>query len=225
MTTVPDWLAALGVLVPALSGLVGYWFAGRNEEARDRRATEREREARRTDLAERLDERMHTFQLDLLLELQNVLQRQARATSRIILHDFVTLRDRGQWEQMPEDVSQESYDIGVELGRLRVRVLDDSMREELDQFHWFVAGLEAAFVLLQGRPKKEALEGLETNRQDLVARYRTLNDHLGTLLRAELGRSPAAPPGQKAVTGASAVALPTGTDPGVGSDAGDPPQA
>lgn len=190
MTTVPDWLAALGVLVPALTGLGGYWLAGRNEEARDRRGAEREVAARRTALAERLDERMHSFQLDLLLELQDVLQRQVRATFKVILNDEATLRTSGTWGPLPTDIVQEAYDVGVEFGRLRVRVLDDDLRNGLAQFHQVAAGLEVAFVVLRERPIPEALQGLEANKKDLGDHYMALNEQLGALLRAELARKP-----------------------------------
>jgi hypothetical protein len=95
MTSVPDWLAVVGILVPAVAGLGGYYLAGRNEEERDLRTAEREETSRRRAFVERLEERRRGFQLDLLLELQDVLQKEVRATSKILMHDLRTLRNSG----------------------------------------------------------------------------------------------------------------------------------
>jgi hypothetical protein len=75
VTTVPAWLAVLGLVVPAGTGLIGYVLAGRNEQARDDRAAKREAVARRASVRERLQEQSHAFQRETLLELQDALQR------------------------------------------------------------------------------------------------------------------------------------------------------
>jgi len=63
------WAVIVGPITTLLGGLGGYWLAGRHDEARDRRAADREATARGAALAERLEEQRHTFQRDLLLEL------------------------------------------------------------------------------------------------------------------------------------------------------------
>lgn len=189
MTVIPDWLAALGIVVPALTGLGGYWLAGRNEESRDRRLAAHAHEARRAELAERLTERRHDFQLDLLLELQTALLRQTRATARVILQDQGTLRNHGQLFRLPADINQESYDAGVDLGRLQVRLLDDALRQQVQGFHHFTAGLEVSVVTLRDLPADEAIEHLERQMRQLADRFGVVNESLGSVLRMELGRT------------------------------------
>jgi len=76
-----SWAAIVGPITILLGGLGGYWLAGRNDDARDRRTVAREESARRAALADRLEEDRHAFQRDTLLELQDELQRLARATT------------------------------------------------------------------------------------------------------------------------------------------------
>jgi hypothetical protein len=95
-----DWTAVTAVVgsITTLDGtLGGYWFSGRNDEARDKRADQRETRARRAVLAERLEEERHTFQRDTFLELQNLLLELARWSS------LVTRRkdSRGAGEPVP----------------------------------------------------------------------------------------------------------------------------
>jgi hypothetical protein len=188
VTTIPSWLAALGIFVPALTGLVGYWLAGLNEEARDRRAAIREAKARREALAERLDEKKHTLQLELLLELQVVLQRQVRASFKVVNQDLRTLHQHGQLGRLPEDIDQDSFNTGVEFGRLRVRVLNDDLRSDLEGFHKFTSEMDTLFVALQDLSVEEKIAGLERAQRDLASRYISVNESLGVLVRAELGR-------------------------------------
>jgi hypothetical protein len=149
MTSVPDWLAVVGILVPAVAGLGGYYLAGRNEEERDLRTAEREETSRRRAFVERLEERRRGFQLDLLLELQDVLQKEVRATSKILMHDLRTLRNSGTLTQLGLELSDESYEIGVAMNRLRVRVLDDDLRADLASFHEYVSSVEVSLILVK----------------------------------------------------------------------------
>lgn len=190
MTNIPDWLAALGILAPATTGLGGYWLAGRNEEARDKRAAAREVENRRTKLAERLDESKHTFQRDLLLELQDVLQRQVRATAKVLLHDKSTLLETGSFSLLGDDLNQECYNIGVNLNRLLVRVLDDTLRQHLEEFHIFSSKLEISLTQIKDVPVDKAIQFLEDCMHNLNEKYMAVNSALGDALRSELGRSP-----------------------------------
>lgn len=73
MAQVSDLVATLSILGPAVTGLGGYWLAGRNEEGRDKRTSDREEAARRAALRERIYEERQNFQRDMLIELQEVL--------------------------------------------------------------------------------------------------------------------------------------------------------
>lgn len=195
MTNVPGWLAALGILVPGLAGLLGYWLAGRNEEARDQRTATREGVARHTALAERLDERKHEFQMNLLLELQDVLQRQVRVSAKVIRHDQRTLREQGKLSLLGPELNQESYETGVEFSRLLVRVLDDGLRRGLEAFHLLCSSIDVSVMGLKDRPPDEAIDRLDGHLRELTRGYSDVNEHLGILLRAELGRVPEVPAG------------------------------
>ncbi|MHB8290407.1 MAG: hypothetical protein ACYDEY_14485 [Acidimicrobiales bacterium] len=190
MTNIPDWLAALGLIVPALTGLVGYGLAGRNEEARDMRAAERETIARRSALGERLEEQQHAFQRETLLELQDVLQSQMRCAAKGILHDQRTLRSQGTLTLLGPELDEESYNTGVAIRRLRVRVLDSNLRDEIEEFHAFTSTIQASASVISNLPTaKDALARLESQMAELSQRYQAITETLGISLRTELGRS------------------------------------
>lgn len=189
MTNIPDWLAVLGLIVPSLAGLGGYLLAGKNEEARDARAAQREEAARRAILGERLEEQKHAFQRETLLELQDVLQRQMRCTAKGILHDQRTLRTQGTLTLLGSELDEESYNIGIETGRLRVRVLDAHLRDEIENFHKFTSMIQASAPVIQGLSVEDALDRLDSQLNELSEHYVAITEILGTCLRAELGRS------------------------------------
>ena len=191
MTNVPTWLAAVAVVAPAITGLLGYWLAGRNEAARDRRAFEREEAARRRTRAEALADERHQFQLNLLLELQDALRVQARITHEIILHDQRTLKERGGLFEVGPDLNQRAYDSDVNFSRLRVRVLDDDLRNQLDDLHTLTARVTSSGDGLGGLSVAEIKERLEIGAREVTLRFVQVNDLLGVLLRRELGRSDA----------------------------------
>jgi hypothetical protein len=182
-TSIPNWLA-----VPALTGLVGYFLAGRNDEARDERASERERVAREVIRDERHEDERHYFQRDTLLELQDVLQREVRAAARVIQHDQTTLKSQRSFAPIPAELNDESYDIGVAVNRLRVRLLSDELRAAVSDFHGFVASVGTAAVLLRTVAPDEVSTRLEAYMDELSDRYTALNDLLGANLRRELAR-------------------------------------
>ena len=192
MTSVPAYVAALAVVVPAVAGLGGYWLAGRNDEARDKRAEARETNARRAARAERLADQRHDFQRDLLLEMQEALLRVVRSTAKIVMQDQHTLKERGQMFQMPDGMSEEAYDAGVALSRAKVRVLDDGLRGELEAFQKMVSGIAVGTVALKDASPERALAELKAELGRLTDRYAAVNETLGVLLRKELSREPEA---------------------------------
>lgn len=187
-TSIPNWLAVLGLVVPAFTGLAGYFLAGRNDEARDKRASERERVAREVIRDERREDERHYFQRDTLLELQDVLQREVRAAARVIQHDQATLKSQGSFTQIPAELNDKSYDVGVAVNRLCVRLLSDELRAAVFDFHGFVASVGTAAVLRRTVTPDEASTRLEAQMDELSDRYTALNDLLGVNLRRELAR-------------------------------------
>ena len=113
-----------------------------------------------------------------------------RATAKVLLQDQNTLREQGQLVRLPTELDRDSYDSGVELSRLRVRVLDDALRDELDAFHDFTSGLEVSALVLKDVPAEEAIRRLEAHMRELGDGYIAANGSLGALVRSELGRSP-----------------------------------
>jgi hypothetical protein len=134
MMDAASWSAIVGPITTLLGGVGGYWLAGRNDDARDRRASLREAEARRAALAERLEEDRHTFQRETLLELQDQLQRLARITTRIIMQDQKTLKELGQLYLLPDGLSDEEFTIFTAIQRLWVRILDPDLRQGVGDF-------------------------------------------------------------------------------------------
>jgi hypothetical protein len=185
---VPDaagWTAIIGPVATLLAGLGGYWLAGRNEEARDKRAAAREEQARRAALAERLEEDRHSFQRDTLLELQDELQRLARVTTRIILQDRKTLKERGQIYLLPEGLSDESHQVVITVQRLRTRLLDDRLRQAVGDF---VGLCSRDAVPASDLPQEEALAELGRQETEMGTQYVALNELLGGQIRHELDR-------------------------------------
>ncbi len=160
MTTIPDGIAVLGLVVPAGTGLVGYVLAGRNEQARDERAAKREATARRASVRERLVEQSHAFQRETLLELQDALQRQVRSVAKMILHDKRTLEEQGTLTLLGEELDAESYEIGVTVRRLQERVLNATLRRTVDEFRGHVTHVETSFFTVHERAPRTAFNTL-----------------------------------------------------------------
>jgi len=182
------WAAVVGPITTLLGGLGGYWLAGRNDDARDRRAADREAAARRAALAERLEEDRHTFQRGTLLELQDELQKLARTTTRILLQDMKTLKELGKLYQLPPELNDEQFQIRVSVERLQVRTLDAVLRQAVSDFLNLCISLGRSGDVTE-EPKEEALNKLERRLSLVGSRYFKLNELLGEHLRRELDRS------------------------------------
>lgn len=187
VSNVPAWYAAISPVTTLLGGLGGYWLADRNEEARDKRAGVREAAARQATLGEQLEEQRHTFQRDTMLELQDELQRLARITARMVLQDQSTLKEKGRLYQLPEGLSDQSFEIGVSVRRLTVRVLDPTLRQAVNDFHALCSALSIP-VGAENEDPERVQASLKHGLREMSDRYTTLSDVLGNRLRAELDR-------------------------------------
>jgi hypothetical protein len=145
----------------------------------------REESARRAALADRLEEDRHAFQRDTLLELQDELQRLARATTRILLQDERTVKESGRLYQLPEGLSDEEFQIFTAVRRLWVRVLDPELRKAVEGF---VDACSRASLPTSGGDKDEILARLRRQQARVAESYRAVNDLLGERLRRELDR-------------------------------------
>jgi hypothetical protein len=191
-----DWTgiaAVIGPITTLLGVLGGYQLAGRNEDARDRRAAEREARARRDAFFERLEEDRHTFQRDTLLQLQDELQRLVRNTAQAIMQDQATIKNQGQIFLLAGNLSDEAMQITVSVQRLRARLVDDQLRAAIGDF---VGTCSAAGLGLLGYPggkmpdgeRESAIAKLERREREMGAAYVQLTEVLGGHLRRELDR-------------------------------------
>jgi hypothetical protein len=175
MTNVPDWLAALAIVVPAATGVLGYLLAGFNEEKRDQRAAEREREARRAIVVQQADDRRHDYQREVLLELQSVILE--FAISIVKAFDASQHPSKHPGERDPLD--PEILELRLRMARLRERVLDDQLRDILG-----LLDRNSATAVIS------AAEDFSTVAEAASEIVVAVNSRLGELLRQELGRMP-----------------------------------
>ncbi len=161
MTTIPTGLAALGLVVPAVTGLAGYLLAGRNARPRDERAAAREAISRRASVTERLEEQRHASYRETLLELQDALQRLVRCTAQVIFHDESTLKQQGTLTLLGEELDAETYEVGVTARRLQERILDSTPRETVGEFRSHVAEIDASVAFVKEMTPDDGIRHLQ----------------------------------------------------------------
>lgn len=183
------WAQIIIGLSTLLAAVLGYVLAGLNEARRDRRAIERERAARDEDRHAAAINSRHVFQLETLLALQDALQVMARLTGRAMHFDHMQARE-GRYTQLPDDLSDDMHANGVDVNRLRTRILDPELRAAVDNFH--TETIKA--TLDPGRYQGLHGEELETRAfavaGDFATAVRRVMDQVGTALRAELDWRP-----------------------------------
>jgi hypothetical protein len=179
-----SWAAIVGPITTLLGGLGGYMLAGRNDEARDGRAAEREECARRAALADRLEEDRHNFQRDTLLELQDELQRLARVATQILRQAEETVENGGLY-RLPGALNDEEFQLRTSVRRLWVRVLDPGLRKDVEGF---IAVCRNLGLPRAGEDKDEVLTRLFQKEAKVLQTYEAVNNALGVQLRGELDR-------------------------------------
>ncbi len=182
-------VAGFGAAATVASGLGGYWVAGRNDEARDRRTAEREEVAR---LAAR-EEQRHIVQRDVLWDLQDALQRLTRATARILLQDLSTLRERGGLFRLPQEIGgDESLAAVVGVRRLQSRVLAADLRELISSYVTVCTSADLDVMAYQAHRADSTPEELtaliEAKLAEIGTRYEHVIEQLGEHIRRELRR-------------------------------------
>ncbi|HEY1621750.1 MAG TPA: hypothetical protein VGG25_29285 [Streptosporangiaceae bacterium] len=191
-----DWTGIAAVIAPVttlLGVLGGYMLAGRNDDARDRRAAEHEIGARREAFAERLEEDRHTFQRDVLLGLQDELQHYVRNHAQTSMQDRKTIEEQGQLF-IDSTFGEDGRLATVSVQRLRSRVLDDNLRAEIGEF--MLTCTKASIALAEQFPggkipeseKAAALGRLGRLDLEIARAYEQLNVTLGAHLRREIDR-------------------------------------
>lgn len=194
MTNIPDWLAALGIISPLIAGLGGHWLAGKNEEKRDNRIAKREAKSRRSERSDRLIERRHESQLDLLLELQEALVQQMRVVLLRVKADQESLRQHDTLASFDLALSQQELQSNANLSRLISRVLDDNLRHELTNFHRRTNRIIPTHPPETPEEINEILVAFRAWDISSAQEFSDLNEKLGAALRSELAWAPDLPP-------------------------------
>ncbi|MCJ0700239.1 hypothetical protein FRIG_03670 [Frigoribacterium faeni] len=179
------WGQIIIAITAVLGSILGYALAGLNDARRDQRAVIREQEARLEERKMAALREQRDFQLATLLELQDALQLMARLTGRALHFDHMQAR-RGEYTQFPAHYSDEMHTNGVDVTRLRNRLLDDSLRTRIERFQEECAKasmLPTRYKGLEGDQLEAEALGLLTTFGSQVS---ILMDYLGTVLRREL---------------------------------------
>ncbi len=189
------FVAGIGALATVTGGLGGslggYWLAGRNDEARDIRTEQREEKSRAAARAERLQDRRHEWQRQVLLELQDELVKVTRETGKILMQDRTTVREQGGVFRLPEGIGgEESRAATVAVQKLRSRVLADDLRALVGDFVNFCGFADTGAIIAHKNDPPEQLESLIDNLEaELGTRYNFVVEQLGEHIRRneELG--------------------------------------
>jgi hypothetical protein len=179
-----EWITALSIIAPSVTGVMGYRLAGINEEKRDIRQAQREKDARKAERLQRLRDRNHDFQREVLLGLQDQGRMLTRVTLQAINHDLKTIEDTGQIGRLPDVLDQEVLAAGAAYLEALNRVADDGLRHHLREFHELAAKANSFFGLSPPQAKTQ----LETVKTKMAFDYRAAHDALGAVLRSELSR-------------------------------------
>jgi hypothetical protein len=113
-----------------------------------------------------------------------------RCASKTILHDRNTLKQHGKLTQVGEELSNESYEIGVATRRLRERVLDPALRAAPEQFRIQVSDVELSFFVVNDMSAEDGIKYLDGQLRILTEHYVAIGDLIGAALRIELGWLP-----------------------------------
>jgi hypothetical protein len=186
-----DWAAVIAPITTLAGGLGGYWLAGRNDEARDVRAAQREETARVADYTKHLWDRRHEWQRDVLLDLQDELQGLTRQTFMVLQQDLKTVREHGELRRLPEGVGgEESIAATVAVQKLRTRTLADDLRAYVGEFVSFCATADTGILAHKDDPQDDLIARLDSLITEIGDRYVELVERVGEHIRGnEMGWS------------------------------------
>lgn len=164
-----------GGLLPVFTLLLGFAASSLNEWFRDKRAKNREHEARMAARRERLSDRRADFQRQTLLDLQEAVLVVTRSLWSLHSHDLDVARTSGHWELrlIPEELNQEHASANAKTILLAARVRNDEIRSLAGQ--------------LRDRGNVVMLCDSETSSrraiQSIDETFLNLNEKIGELLR------------------------------------------
>lgn len=122
---------SLPIWVSFLTAAGGYFGSLGTEAFRDRR----QRIQRDDDRKAALQEKRDNFQLNSLLDAQDVLADFARTVFQASLADRLAHRDTGEWgtQQLPKEISETEWALQVRLRKLASRLQDTEARTLLER--------------------------------------------------------------------------------------------
>lgn len=172
-----------------LASLGGYLLAGRNEYRRDERALRRELRLRVSERKSKLHDNQHTIQRETLLSLQDSVQAMARFTGKTLHFDHMQAR-QGQYTQLPDTLSDDSYANLVEVRRLTSRILDPNVRAAVDRFVWLITKLASPPTDMEGLAGDQLERFAIAKAMELNDGYDEITKILGEAARREIAWLP-----------------------------------
>jgi hypothetical protein len=166
-----EWTVAVGPVTTLLGVLGGYWMAGHNDEARDRRTAEREAASRRSE-----------FQQKTLLQLQGELKQFVIATTALAIQKQGSPRNEEEL-QLVEKNTNEAIELNHSIGCLNERILDPSLREAVEILKRHCSKIDVGPIA-----KRQSEAELDEWMGAIPTLYSAVHELLGERLRTELAR-------------------------------------
>ncbi|GAA3332173.1 hypothetical protein HP467_15855 [Curtobacterium albidum] len=183
------WGQVVIAAVAVFGSVLGYMLSGLNDARRDRRTTLRERAARHEERDAEDRRERHAFQRATLLELQDAVQLMARLTGRTMHFDHMQARE-GKQTQLPSQYDDEMHANGVDVIRLRNRLLDDDLRRSIAVFESQCDQVSKLPLRYQGHVGEEADGVAFELMRTFGDQVSVVMDAVGVALRANLSTPP-----------------------------------
>jgi hypothetical protein len=167
------------VWLPIATLIFGYGVKSFEDWIQHRREMAKDRETRR---ATRHDQRVAsriTFQRETLLQLQDAVQKLARATGRTNHLDEMAYRQTNQWrrEQLPEDLNEGYFVASTQTALFSSRVRDDAVRQLVERFRTVSTDAILAETPANARRQLQDLMGLSNELHSRIGKLiRTIDD-------------------------------------------------
>jgi hypothetical protein len=179
------WGQIIVAIVAVAGSILGYVLAGVNDARRDRRVAAHDAIVRREERATTALQEQPAFQRATLLDLQDSIQLMARLTGRAMHFDHMQARE-GEYTQLPPGYSDEMFENGVEVTRLRNRILNNQLRMQIAAFTMQCTEASMSPTRYQNRPIGDADDVALALMRQFNIQVETVMDAVGEALRANL---------------------------------------
>lgn len=167
------------VWFPVVTLVVGTILAGFFQQRADRRATDRDKEARREQRTDAARLRRIEFQRSTLLELQERVAEYLRATGEAHHADEMAARQTGAWHSnlLPEGVNNRIFVAQTSMTKLRERVKDEQIRSMVKKLTQICVDVLLTDSATRGRELMTAAGELSGSLNECIGeQLRTLDD-------------------------------------------------